>query len=317
MTITVCYDPKNYLHQGNRESSEKPQRIRAILNSLHETPSIHLKYEPYKGAIDITDGIYWDSSISTNCHACTFPMTKGVCEMCGTKQTHQWAYTNEVEGDTTYKTPYTKLIVMRANDIICSTAEKILRGYGGLHMCLTRPPGHHSCEDRRRGFCHRNFAVDAFDVFAKANKRALILDIDAHHGDGTEFEIQKRRDGYYISLHVFGENIYPGTGGISSENCLNLPLPPNTSSDVWLKEYFEKAIPKINEYKPDVIIVSAGFDGHTCDKIAPMDLTEDTYQQVGESLNVLDIPILAILEGGYNLSVLGQSVKAFCHSFTY
>jgi acetoin utilization deacetylase AcuC-like enzyme len=221
-----------------------------------------------------------------------------------------------VKGDTTYETSYTLEILNRASGIIKKGIDLLLDSRN-MVFCLTRPPGHHSCEDKRAGFCHRNFAIEALDYLDSHGKKALILDIDAHHGDGTESEIVKRLYGTFISIHGFGKHIYPETGNVSIPNkVLNIPLPPSTTSDEWLHAFHTRIIPEIQCIKPDVIILSCGLDGHHKDQMMPLQLTEDTYSEFGKHLCSLNIPVLSILEGGYCIPVLGKCVENIIRHFT-
>lgn len=236
--------------------------------------------------------------------------------MCYSKQTHKWNYVNDVDGDTTYQSAYTEEIVFRASQIVKESVTKLLNKNLRLMFCLTRPPGHHSCENRRTGFCHKNFAIDALDHLYKLGKNALILDIDAHHGDGSEEEILKRDYGNYISIHGYGKNIYPGTGNSTNDKCLNLPLNLNATDNEWFQAYNE-AEQKIQEVKPDIIILSCGFDGYYKDQIAPLKLSETFYGEFGRRLAALNIPVLSILEGGYYVEDLGMLCVDFIKSFNY
>ncbi len=185
----------------------------------------------------------------------------------------------------------------------------------GFTFVLTRPPGHHACEGKRLGFCHHNFAIDALDTAHELGKKAIILDIDAHHGDGTEAELLKRSYGHYISLHAFGKNIYPGTGGSSSDRILNIPLAPETGDIEWLGAYDAQAAPWIAREAPDIVILSAGFDAHAEDSLVPLRLSTDAYTGLSRRLKALGIPVLAVLEGGYCLSVLADCAHALVSAF--
>ena len=179
---------------------------------------------------------------------------------------------------------------------------------------LTRPPGHHACSGKRVGFCHRNFAIDALNTAFAIGKNAMILDIDAHHGDGTEKEILSLGYGFYCSLHAFGPNIYPGTGFTSSERCLNFPLAPSTGDAEWMKT-LDVAASWIKKQAPDLIILSCGFDAHAEDSLVPLKITEQSFKHCSGVLKNFGVPIVAILEGGYQLNVLGPCVSAVLSAF--
>ena len=238
--------------------------------------------------------------------------------MCDSETTDVWSYIEDKEGDTTYQTPYTALIVERASELVKRHTLEICQGQGNVRFrfVLSRPPGHHACTDHRVGFCHRNFAIDALDTAFAAGKRAVILDIDAHHGDGTETEVKRRKYGYYCSIHAFGTNIYPGTGLESDDVALNLPLPEKSGDAVWCSA-LSIAITwiKAKGKAVDLIILSCGFDGHAEDTVIPFHLTTQAYRSCSMALHSLNIPVLAILEGGYHIPVLGECVEAILSRF--
>lgn len=222
----------------------------------------------------------------------------------------------QVDGDTTYETPFTDLIVQRAEDIIITNTREFIYNDAMFTMCLIRPPSHHSCCGFKVGFCHKNFIITALDVFHEDNKNVVILDIDAHHGDGTEKEILKRDYGYYISIHGYGDNVYPFTGSATcTDKILNVPLDKTSGDDEWLDKLNSSILPKIKEISPDFIILSCGFDGYYKDKSSPLRLTEKSYAVFGEEMKRLNIPILAVLEGGYYIPVLGELTKSILTPF--
>lgn len=234
--------------------------------------------------------------------------------MCESQSSHEWCYVEQIKGDTTYMTPFTAEIVARAQSMIETAAAR----NHPFTFCLTRPPGHHACEGRIAGFCHENFVIHALDIFwFRYRKNCVILDIDAHYGDGTVTEIEKRPFGSFVSLHGFGASVYPGTGAsLKSDRILSLPLHPKTTDAEYLHTLESEAIPFLVAKKPDILLVSAGFDGHVADTMAPLALTTQAYSEIGKRLASLQIPVFAVLEGGYNLSILGESVAAFVSAFT-
>ena len=227
-----------------------------------------------------------------------------------------WSYVQDKEGDTTYQTPYTALIVERARCLVIRHMAQLCHGPRSreCRFILSRPPGHHACSDHRVGFCHRNFAIDALDTAYAAGKRAVILDIDAHHGDGTETEIRRRNYGYYCSIHAFGPHIYPGTGLESDDVALNLPLQSKSGDAEWCAA-LAIATTWIKEKAVDIVILSCGFDAHAADTIVPLHLTLQAYRSCSMALHSIGLPVLAILEGGYHIPVLGECVEAILSRF--
>lgn len=309
----VAYDAFHYLHVGPTTSAESPERVKVIVDHLRATEGIdwHILN---RTVVKKT----WSHYPPLNCSACTSPLDKGqiICPICFSTNTYAWNYVGDKQGDTTYQTPYTAVIVERAAQIVKNEMKRIcsMRG-ASMTFALTRPPGHHACSGRRVGFCHRNFAIDALEVAHRLGKTALILDIDAHHGNGTETEIKKRGYGYYCSLHAFGPNIYPGTGSYSTDQCLNIALAPASQDVDWTSALTAFAGPWIRSKEPDVIILSCGFDAHTDDSLVPLHVTSESYKSCSQFLKKLNVPVLAILEGGYHLPVLGSCVSAILSSY--
>lgn len=177
-----------------------------------------------------------------------------------------------------------------------SAAASAARGEPGFS--LMRPPGHHAGKDRVSGFCYFNNLALACENLLKTNAAAniAILDIDVHHGDGTE-ELMTRRDGVlFCSLHQVP--LYPGTGLKSHDNCLNFPLLPGTGETVYLKT-LELAVRAALDFKPEILAVSAGFDTYKECPIAQLKLDKRTYTRIGRMLSETGLKRFAVLEGGY------------------
>jgi acetoin utilization deacetylase AcuC-like enzyme len=311
--VVVAYDTQHIKHVGPASSAECPERVDTIIAHLRDLRGIE-----WRVASDAVMKQTWPYEIVRNCSTCTFPLSASLatCTMCGNDKSHDWNYVQDKEGDTTYQTPYSAEIVDRASRMVTREMDMLCdSGTATLTFALTRPPGHHACSSRRVGFCLRNFAIDALDTAAARGKRALILDIDAHHGDGTEKEIHSRSFGHYCSLHAFGLNIYPGTGAESSERCLNIPLLASTGDSEWIAAFSGQAMPWIRTVDPSVIILSCGLDAHDADTLVPLHLTERSFAHCAIQLRSLGIPVLAILEGGYHVPVLGSCIKEIITPF--
>ncbi|MBI3296634.1 MAG: histone deacetylase [Elusimicrobia bacterium] len=164
---------------------------------------------------------------------------------------------------------------------------------------LMRPPGHHAGAARVAGFCYYNNMAVAVTAALDGGKvkRAVILDIDVHHGDGTE-SIMLGREGVRVcSLHQVP--LYPGTGQESRDNCRNVPLAPFTGEDDYLRK-LEPALEDLLAFKPDLLAVSAGFDTYKDDPLAQLKLDKKTYRRLGRLCADTGLPRFALLEGGYS-----------------
>jgi acetoin utilization deacetylase AcuC-like enzyme len=179
---------------------------------------------------------------------------------------------------------------------------------------LTRPPGHHAGRSGRalgaatRGFCYLNniaIAVKHLD------KPTLILDIDGHHGNGTQEIFLGNEKVTYLSLHRHPN--YPGTGVVSEVNCLNFPLPPDCGDGLYLKT-LDKALSMIDLGKFESVAISAGFDTHLGD-LASLGLTEKGYREIGKRIVTLNKPTFFVLEGGYSGENVGRDIDQLLKAF--
>jgi acetoin utilization deacetylase AcuC-like enzyme len=163
---------------------------------------------------------------------------------------------------------------------------------------ITRPPGHHAGRNGAalgvytRGFCYLNNVAIAVK---KLGRPALILDIDGHHGNGTQEIFQGDEKVVYVSLHRFPH--YPGTGARSDGNCLNFPLPADCGATAYLKT-LDQALGMVDAGRFEVVAVSAGFDTHIGD-LASLGLTESSYKEIGKRIAALRKKTFFVLEGGY------------------
>ncbi|MEM1564118.1 MAG: histone deacetylase [Candidatus Bathyarchaeia archaeon] len=179
---------------------------------------------------------------------------------------------------------------------------------------LMRPPGHHAGRcgvalgAYTRGFCYINNVAVAVKHL---DKPTLILDIDGHHGNGTQEIFQGDPKVVYVSLHRHPH--YPGTGYYSEANCLNYPLSADCGEQVYLKT-LQEALKKVDMEKIEVIAVSAGFDAYAGD-LASLGLTERTYYEIGRMLAALQKPTFFVLEGGYKGENVGKSIDALLKNF--
>jgi acetoin utilization deacetylase AcuC-like enzyme len=177
-----------------------------------------------------------------------------------------------------------------------------------------RPPGHHAGRSgaalgaRTRGFCYLNNIAIAV---RHLNRPALILDIDGHHGNGTQEIFHGDKDVTYISLHRYPN--YPGTGLTSECNCLNYPLWADCGEDEYLKT-LKEALLNIGSRRFEIVAVSAGFDTYEGD-LASLGLTEDSYRRIGSIIRSLNRPTFFVLEGGYRGEELGRCIHNLITGF--
>ena len=177
------------------------------------------------------------------------------------------------------------------------TAESAITD--GHAFSLMRPPGHHATKNRVMGFCYfNNIAIaTAKYLVNNSNHKVAILDIDCHHGNGTEDIFTNNPSVLYISLHQ--SPLYPGTGLNSTDNCINYPLPPGTDEVQYL-ETLDSACEKIKKFNPGLIGISAGFDTFSGDPISNFGLHVESYFKIAKKIKEFKKPTFHIMEGGYS-----------------
>ena len=191
-------------------------------------------------------------------------------------------------------------------------------------FCLTRPPGHHAEPNMPYGFCFFNNAVIAARHWQKRGRqRVCIFDFDAHHGNGIQTAFEKDPDTLYISIHEHPSFSYPGTGWAEEHGLdagagtiLNLPLNPG-AGDQQVLELLDGPVQKLlDEFKPQAIIVAAGFDAHLRDDMSGLNYSTELYNQLAFKIKSWERAfcpgaLLSMLEGGYDLDSLAESVEAY------
>jgi acetoin utilization deacetylase AcuC-like enzyme len=179
-------------------------------------------------------------------------------------------------------------------------------------FALMRPPGHHATAGQAMGFCYLNqVAIAAVAARARGAQRVAVWDFDAHHGNGTEALLDGREGFLFCSIHQFPA--YPGTGTRNTTNCRNYPIAPHTPRTDHLAE-LARSWDAILGFRPDLVLVSAGFDAYARDPIAALTLEVDDYAELGRWLHKADCPVAAVLEGGYSPE-LPQLIEEFLHAW--
>lgn len=178
----------------------------------------------------------------------------------------------------------------------------------GRHaFALMRPPGHHCTRAQAMGFCYLNQIAIAALQAAATGHRVAVWDFDAHHGNGTEDILRDRPNLLFVSVHQYPG--YPGTGTTSFANCQNFPVAPHTPREAHMSD-LARSWDKVLGFKPDLVLVSAGFDAYARDPITEMTLEREDFATLGRWLGESGLPAAAVLEGGYSPD-LPQLIDAF------
>lgn len=201
-----------------------------------------------------------------------------------------------------------------------AAVQDMLEGGVDNALCLVRPPGHHAQADRGAGFCFLNSAALAAEFAVRHDpERVAIVDFDVHHGNGTQDLFYHRGDVLYASIHQW--ELFPGTGTIDEVgvdagmgNNINIPLPRNAQDQHYLRALDEVILPALRRYQPQILIVSAGYDGHHSDPLAQHLLTSDGHYGIMKRLcdaagELCEGRLCVVLEGGYAPEALAHGVE--------
>ncbi len=299
MTTGLISDRRFLQHQPGRARPESPARLRATLAYLEGLPWIDsLKRLPGKGiSADWLERVHSRDYITRAQDACLNgeefldSMDVGIC-----------AASFEVAG-------------LAAGSLL-RLADEVLAGNIDNGFMLARPPGHHAERSQALGFCLFNHVAVLARYLQRqhALDKLLILDWDVHHGNGTQHAFEEDPSVLYISLHQYP--FYPGTGAWSETGrgrgrgaTLNCPMPAGSTDEDYEQAFMDKILPKIDQFSPEFVIISAGFDAHRADPLGQVCLSTDFYGWM--SLRMMEIAekhcqgrIVSALEGGYNLHLL-------------
>jgi len=210
--------------------------------------------------------------------------------------------------------PYSLDAALRGAGAAVMAVDLVVKKKNESAFCSVRPPGHHACRARPMGFCiFNNVAIAARHAkHAHGLKRVAIIDFDVHHGNGTEDIFEG--DPHVLMASTFQHPFYPYSGTESpADNMVNVPLPAGAGSKQFQEAVTKYWIPALDDYAPELVIFSAGFDAHVEDDMAMLQLKDADYRWVTEQVKAVadrhaEGRIVSVLEGGYALSALGRSV---------
>lgn len=290
-------------HVSRYSHPERPERISAILNAVNSS--------------DIAGSIIM-----------TLPEKAERNDILRVHSTDHFEMVQSTEGNSytqldpdTYANEDSFEVAMFASGAVIKAVKILSKGEYDAAFCCVRPPGHHAERDTPMGFClFDNIAVGAaWYTEHYPGKRAAIIDFDVHHGNGTQDIFYSRNDVLFISLHQ--DPLYPYKGkkhetgyGEGKGFTINFPLPAGTTGEKYRGIFESEIIPALKEFSPSMLFISAGFDAHKSDPLANMALESNDYFELTKILKEYavqaGIPVVSVLEGGYNLSALSESVIA-------
>ncbi len=210
--------------------------------------------------------------------------------------------------------------LMAAGGVI-TAVDAVMDGSIDNAFCMVRPPGHHAELDQAFGFCYfNNIAIAARHLrVVHGLQRVAIVDFDVHHGNGTQHSFEADASVFFFSVHQYSPGFFPGTGAREERgssagrgSTLNAPLPPGCGDSDYKRVFREHLRPAMDQFKPEFLLVSAGFDAHRSDPLAGMELTTSAYEPLTRALVDLAADhcqgrLVSVLEGGYHLRALAES----------
>lgn len=305
LTTGLLHDPRFLIHDAGPGHPEQPARLSASLEYLQTLPWFQ-ELEQIKPRAAEED---WVAEIHS------WEYMKRAKTSCREGRTH--LDTQDVGiCEASYDT------AMLAAGGALELADAVMAGSVKNGFAMLRPPGHHAEEDFAMGFCLFNNAAILARYLQKKHglEKILILDWDVHHGNGTQHAFYEDPSVFYASLHQFP--FYPGTGAILEKGIgrgkgttLNCPMPAGSGDKEYEEAFQKKIFPAVESFKPDAMILSAGFDAHTKDPLAGINLTTEFFGWMTGCVMEMaerhsEKRIISLLEGGYNLEHLPQSIAA-------
>ena len=293
-SVAFIYDPIYLEHDTGAYHPENANRLRSILRAIEPLRERLLFVDPKPAPLELVMEVHSPYHI----------------DLIQEKSLHQ----EPIDGDTQVSSESFEAALM-AVGAGKEAVDMVLSGEIKSAFCAVRPPGHHATSTQAMGFClFNNIAITARYAQSQGYEKVMIIDFDVHHGNGTQEIFYDDSSVFYFSTHQYPA--YPGSG--SFDECgsgegegftHNFPLHPLSTDDDILPVYEEELPLDIEEFNPDIILVSAGYDLHKADPLAQLQVTTEGIKQIVEAImRSSDVPKIFMLEGGYDLNALGESV---------
>ena len=290
MSVSILYHSDFLNHDTGAGHPECPDRLRSCISALESCEfSDQLSWKDPRPAAE--DELEW---VHTKEH---IKHIKSICD----------SGVGYIDPDTPV-CPESYNIALKSAGAWLDGVDEVIEGHSAF--VLSRPPGHHAESDRAMGFClFSNAALAAVYALKQKNiNKVGIFDWDVHHGNGTQNIVQSNPDIAYASIHQFP--FYPGTGSQLEKgdhsNVLNIPVPANFGGEEYLQKFNSGVLPFLQNFNPDILIISAGFDAHRRDPLAGINLEKEDYAYMAGQCLKIQSNILLGLEGGYDFRALGE-----------
>ncbi len=298
--LPVIYSDEFLKHETGRLHPERPQRLTAIVEALQAVPW--------------ADQIEWHQPTPVTARQDLMPMLQQVHSQHHLERVREVAEKGGgfLDADTPVSADSYQVALLAASAWM-DGIDKVLAENNPAFV-LARPPGHHAERNHGMGFClFSNAAIAAYYALIQPEiKRVAILDWDVHHGNGTQDIVENRAEIAYCSLHQ--SPCYPGTGFADERggynNVLNIPISPNSTVTRYQEAFDSQVMPFLQQFQPDLLIVSAGYDANAADPLASVSLQPEDFGLFTEYALKITRRVLFGLEGGYALPELAQSVTA-------
>lgn len=323
--IALCTSPRFVDHPTGPHHPERPDRIRAIFKAVRDA-----------GLVD-SPNPFPDFSLNFGLRPLGLPKLLELSPSAADPKWLQTVHTPDMihriqhicrigggvldQGDTSVGPRSYDIALLAVGAALCS-ADAVMQGQARRAFAAIRPPGHHAEPDRPMGFClFNNIAITArylqqhYDI-----NRIAIVDFDVHHGNGTQAAFDSDPGVLFISLHQNPRTCYPGSGhdweighAQARGYTINIPFDPGAEDIDYLRVIDSRVVPELEEFRPQVLLISAGFDAHRDDPLADINLSDDGFEQLTRALVAVADRycagrVISLLEGGYNLRAMGRGV---------